>query len=401
MRVEVVPPSAWGERLVSAWRELLTKATEPSVFLSPEWVGAWWRAYGEGRQALLLAAWDDRERLSGVAPLYRRRLRLVGVPGPRVIAVMGDEGVGSEYLGVLVRPDRQREFLAALATSLEGEWALADLRGLREAGSLVRELPECLGSREPSRVHRESEPCSLIPLPRDYEAYLASLAPKFRSTLRHRTNKLTKNFSVRLVRTSREEELDTHLGHLFLLHQQRWAAEGHPGSFYDLRKRAFYLEVSAAFLRLGWLRFYHLEVDGVIRACQFGFAFDGVLHSLQEAFDSSFRPPGVGGVGVVLRGMAIRESIVEGLKGYDFLGGAEEFKSRWGTNVHHVQRVRIGAPGLAGAVAFASTAGWRRAKDWGRRRAPGWLLAAREGWRSRRDAARARRQAATSEREKA
>ena len=236
----------------------------------------------------------------------------------------------------------------------------------------------------------ERHPCSMIPLPSDYEAYLSALPQKFRTTVRYRTNKLTKNFSVRLLRTGREEAIEPHLERLFAMHQARWQAEGHPGSFYGPAKRSFYAEISREFLRRGWLRFLHLEVDGTIRASQFGFAFRGVLHSLQEAFDHEFHPPGVGGVGVVLRGMAIRECIAEGLRGYDFLGGDEEFKTRWGTRTHYVLRVRIGAPGFSGATAFVLTAGIRRLKDWLRERSPGWLLERRDRLRAWRRSRRAR-----------
>jgi len=226
---------------------------------------------------------------------------------------------------------------------------------------------------------------------------LASLPSKFRTTVRYRTNKLMKTFAVRLVRTSRREELETHLARLFEMHQGRWESEGHPGSFYHPRKRAFYKDVSDGFLRRGWLRFYHLEVDGVIRAAQFGFAFRGVLHSLQEAFDCRFRPQGVGGVGVVLRGMAIRESIAEGLESYDFRGGVEEFKTRWGTTSHYVQRARIGAPGLTGGLAYLGTAKLRDSKLWIREHLPKRLVEARDRWRVRRQSRKSRDLAAESE----
>src|SRR2546426_12171960 len=218
---------------------------------------------------------------------------------------------------MLERRAAEEEFLSALTRVMEGEWALADLRGLRENHPSADLLIRLFGARAPDRVHRERHPCSSLPLPADYETYLTSLATKFRTTVRYRTNKLLKNFKVRLLRTGREEDLDGHLERFFEMHQGRWEAEGHPGSFYNPRKRAFYREIAEGFLRRGWLRFYHLEVDGMIRAAQFGFAFRGVLHSLQEAFDRHFRPRGVGGVGVVLRGMAIRESIVEGLESYE------------------------------------------------------------------------------------
>jgi len=67
---------------------------------------------------------------------------------------------------------------------------------------------------------------------------------------------------------------------------------------------------------------------------------------------------------VVLRNLAIRDCIAEGLTTYDFLGGLEEFKTRWGTETHYVTDVYLGAPGLSGGAAFAAVAGGRHARVW-------------------------------------
>jgi len=397
LNLQRVLPADWQGRLLPDWSRLLDEASEPEVFLSPEWVIAWTRHFGDEREAFLVTARDESGALVGLAPFYRRRLGPSALSGPRVLSFLGDEGVGSEYLGILARRDTEQGFLSALVRDLEGEWTLADLRGLRETHASANLLIRLLGARAPGRIHQERYPCSSIALPDDYEAYLASLPAKFRTTVRYRTNKLVRNFKVRLLRTGREEELDGHLDRFFEMHQRRWEAEGHSGSFYHPRKRAFYKEVADRFLRRGWLRFYHLEVDAVIRAAQFGFAFGGVMHSLQEAFDGQFRPQGVGGLGVVLRGMTIRESIAEGLEAYDFLEGVEDFKTRWGTTNHYVRRVRIGAPGPAGGLAYVCTARFRDARLWVREHLPGWLVEARDRWRVRRQARRARGLAAGSE----
>jgi hypothetical protein len=66
--------------------------TVPSVFLSPEWIGAWWRAYGGGHEARCWAARDEQGELVVLAPLYVRRVRLAGLVEARVIGVMGDVG---------------------------------------------------------------------------------------------------------------------------------------------------------------------------------------------------------------------------------------------------------------------------------------------------------------------
>jgi CelD/BcsL family acetyltransferase involved in cellulose biosynthesis len=148
--------------------------------------------------------------------------------------------------------------------------------------------------------------------------------------------------------------------------------------------RRFYLDVSRRLLASGRLRFWQLEVDGVIRASQFGVAYDGVLHSLQEGYDTGFRAPGIGGLGVVLRAHAIKAAIEEGLRSYDFLGGTEDFKQRWGTSVHHVRNVHLAAPGPRGSLAWVATVGAHDARSRLRGRAPDGLVKTVRALRARR-----------------
>ncbi len=381
MQLEIIAPEGWTPAFLAEWDRLLAEAAEPSIFLTAEWIAAWWRAFGADLEPRLLAGRDADGRLAGLAPLYLRRRRIPG--RPRRLALMADVGAGSEYLGFLCRPGGELELVEAVERRLRGEWDFLEFRGLREPSALARLVPGNLGGNARRLVHRDRHACFCVQLPGDFEAYLASLRPDFRASVRHRTRKLQKSLPTRLLKTAHEAELPGHLERLFELHERRWAARGEPGVFHDQRKRAFYRDFAAAFLRRGWLRFFQLEVDGVIRASQLGFAYRGVLHSLQEAFDCDFRPPGIGGLGVVLRGMAIRECIGEGLRAYDFLGWEGEIKSRWGTGVHHVQRLHLATPTLRGALAFAAGPGWQRAKRWGRSRAPEWILRMRQAWRER------------------
>jgi len=218
LNIERVPPAEWPQRLAPEWGRLLEEASAPEVFLSPEWIIAWTRHYGDGREALLVTGRDASGTLVGLAPFYRRRLGPGVLSGPRVLSFLGDEGVGSEYLGVLARKDAEEEFLPELARFLEGEWALADLRGLSEKHPSTDRLIRLFGAGAPDRIHRERQPCSAIRLPRDYETYLSSLAAKFRTTVRYRTNKLMKNFKVTLLRTVRRDELEGHLERFFEMH---------------------------------------------------------------------------------------------------------------------------------------------------------------------------------------
>jgi CelD/BcsL family acetyltransferase involved in cellulose biosynthesis len=384
LTVARVPPERW--KHLEDWDAVLAGSARPSVFLTRDWVTSWWAAFGRDAEPWLLRVAGPTGGPVGLAPLYLGRAPGTARLPIRRLGIMGDQSVGSEYLGLIARAGQERAVGQAVADHLAAEsvrWDVADLSGLVEGDPAAGALEAPLRARA-GRSRAQRQACSAIPLPDSFESYLACVGSKFRQTYRQRANKLHRTSAVRYLLTASEADLRPHLEALFRMHQAHWTALGLPGSFGDPRMRRFYLDVSRRLLESGRLRFWQLEVDGVIRASQFGFAYDGVLHSLQESYDTGFRAPGIGGLGVVLRAHAIQAAIEEGLRSYDFLGGTEEFKRRWGTSIHHVRHVRLAAPGPRGRLAWMATVGPHDARSRLRSRAPDGLVKALRALRARR-----------------
>lgn len=352
--VERVGPEDWPK--IADWDEVVAASARPSVFLTRDWVQAWWSSFGAGLESLLLRVHDREGATIALVPLYVEQLvRSVG--RARRLGLIGDRSVGSEYLGMAARAGLERDAALAAVARLRDEgvpWELVELSGLRDGDPAAAELELAL-ARGAARAVAQRHPCSAIALPVDFEVYLSELPPKLRQNYRRRARNLAHEGEIRFFLTESEAELEGHLETLFRLHQARWVDAGEWGVFADPRMRRFYLDVSRRLLAAGRLRFWHLEVDGVVRATQFGFVYDGVFHSLQEAFDATFR--NATGLGVVLRGHVLRACIEEGIRSYDFLGGAEEHKTRWNTSVHHVRRARFTVPGARGRIAWFATVG--------------------------------------------
>ena len=345
-------PEDWPE--IDDWDEVVAASARPSVFLTRDWAHAWWASFGAGLEPWLLRVHDREGTTVALVPLYVEQLAH-GVGRVRRLGIIGDRSVGSEYLGIAARAGLERDAALAAVARLRDEgvpWDLADLSGLREGDPAAAELELAL-ARGAARAVDQRHPCSAIVLPADFEVYLSELPPKLRQNYRRRARNLARECEIRFFLTESQAELEDHLETLFRLHQARWVDAGEWGVFADPRMRHFYRDVSRRLLAAGWLRFWHLEVDGAVRATQFGFVYDGVFHSLQEAFDATFR--NATGLGVVLRGHVLRGCIEEGLRSYDFLGGAEEHKTRWGTSVHHVRRARLTVPGARGRIAWLAT----------------------------------------------
>src|SRR5262245_33191921 len=57
--------------LVPAWTELLGRVASPEITMTPGWLVAWWRHFGDRRE-LCAVAMEEGGRLVGFAPLLRR-----------------------------------------------------------------------------------------------------------------------------------------------------------------------------------------------------------------------------------------------------------------------------------------------------------------------------------------
>jgi CelD/BcsL family acetyltransferase involved in cellulose biosynthesis len=364
--VETVPPEGWES--IRDWDDAVAASPRPSVFLLRDWVVTWWRLFGTRLRPLLVRVADADGRTLGIAPMYLEYPKGTG-PVVRRLGIIGDRIIGSEYLGLIARAGHETEVARAAVSHLVASgvgWDAVELIGLVD-GDPAGEALELELAAGMARARSDREVCSMIHLPGDFDTYLASLGSKFRQSYRQRANKLHRTYEVRTFTTSAVEDLPGQLDHMFEMHQEHWTKLGWSGSFFDPKDRQFYVDAASRLLAEGRLRFWHLEIDGVVRASQFGFAYDGVVHSLQEAYDTNFKGPGIGGLGVILRAAAIKASIEEGMRGYDFLGGEEDFKTRWGTSSHSIRKVHLAAPGIRGRLGWMATIGahdaWRRAVD--------------------------------------
>src|SRR5690242_1437988 len=84
--------TSWQEvmNLRAEWERVLRESTGPTIFSTPEWLDAWWRAYGQGKQLLALAFSSMSGELIGLAPLYLEQLH----GGIRRLRLVGDGSVG-------------------------------------------------------------------------------------------------------------------------------------------------------------------------------------------------------------------------------------------------------------------------------------------------------------------
>ena len=109
----------------------------------------------------------------------------------------------------------------------------------------------------------------------------------------------------------------------------RWTGRGEPGAFSSVERRDFYSRMARAFLRAGMAGVLAAEAgSGEIVAAQFCFRYGDAVYLAAGRLPSTSTPPDR--VGYALRARVLEEMIRTGATRYDFLGGADAYKAKFG-----------------------------------------------------------------------
>ncbi len=350
------------------WSALLAEYPLATTFSTADWLIPWWRAFGKNQQ-LLVAGFFAGARLVALAPLSVSPFPIGKMFSLRVLRLMGDGSHDSDNLDLPVRAGFEDNFAAALLEFLESErksWDFCQLNTLPAASPGADALRQWI-SRKKWIVLEGQTATSAIPLPATWEEYLKQLSSKERGKIGLRARRLEKKFEVRIRKCEQEDEIDPLLQALYDLHGKHWQARGLPGTLHSPTRRQFYSELARRLLLQRQLELWVLELNGKVAAAQFGLRYGSTLFSLQEGFDTEFASDSVG---YVLRSQVLKRAIGDGIRRYDFLGGADESKLRWGAETGHYLNLSFAPPFSAGAAYLRARDSAGKAKSWLRSNLP-------------------------------
>lgn len=350
-----------------AWDQLLSRYPLATTFSTWEWLSCWWECFRRGHELLTIALFDY-ESLVGLALFSISREKL-GWFSLRVLRLMGDGSGDSDGLDLPVLPGYEQAFaeeILRLLKKRKRQWDVCLLNTLPAGSPVANSLRDFLRPRSWTCFEYSSR-CSAVDLPETWESYLQMLSGEDRKNLTRYTRRLQNRHSVQIYRCTRQEELPHCLQALFGLHQERWRGTGQPGTFSSHTRRKFYDRLSRCLLDRGWLEFWILELDGQIAAAQFAFRYGERVFQLQEGYDPrrrSDRP------GYVLRGGALQQLIQENVRTYDFLGGEDAYKTRWGARQAVYRQLHLARAFSLGAVCLACVDKAGRGREWLRKALP-------------------------------
>jgi CelD/BcsL family acetyltransferase involved in cellulose biosynthesis len=359
-----------------AWEELAGRSADHDVNLDPSWLLSWWDVFGdEGGRELRSIGFYDGERLVGLAPLLSRRyLYRPAIPFRR-LEMLGtgeleaDETCG-DYLGVLAEKGRESDVASALAAALAGSaagpWDELVIGSMNGESSLPGLIAAALRARGAHVTLEERSSCPYITLPDSWDAYLGSLKQTKRGQLRKalRAFESWAGGPPMVTRVTTAAELPEGRRVLMALHRERWGSDGVFGS---ARFRAFHDRVMSALLAKGWLDLGWLSVRDEPVAAFYNFRCNGKVSFYQSGRKLDI--PDAVRVGVTMHAYLIRSAIEAGMREYDFLAGASQYKMSLALATRPLVELRAVRATVRETARLASERAYgrlRQLRDWGR-----------------------------------
>jgi CelD/BcsL family acetyltransferase involved in cellulose biosynthesis len=339
MHVQVCTTAAAFHDLRSEWLALLARLPFQSVFFTPQWQETWWRHFGAGRQLRLLTVRSDDGQLQGLAPLMSDH----ETGPPSRLELIGDLEL-CDYLDVLIAPEHQREVGQALGRYLvsamgeETELLLTNLTRRSLTPTVLRDgLMEHGLSVEVDTI----ETCPAMPLPADWEAYLATLRGKDRHEMRRKLRRAADAATLTYEVTREAAALDQDLETFFRLH--RLSLQHAKRNFMTVQKAAFFRDMAYALWLQGWFELAFLRANGVAVAGLCCFTY-GTTYAV---YNAGYHPDYAHlSAGIVLFANRIQSAMARRFTCFDFLRGDEPYKYRFGATDRPLYRLqaRIACP---------------------------------------------------------
>ncbi len=334
------------EALAPEWDRLLQSSAQRVYFLRYSWIRSWWRHLAPpGARLHILCCRDRRNELVGIAPLYWRRHRMLGIPFARELSFlgMGVEIKTSEYVDMIALRGAETAVADSVAAFLlsRNDWDRLLLDKVPAQSPFLEYLSGRFGE---SAASTQSDRAPFIDTSIPWSEYRKSLGRSMRRNVEYYARRLFKSHRCEFRRAATRAEAVEALDALVRLHQMRWEAAGHHGSFRTDHLRNQLFDALQSEFDSGRVRLWTLRIDGRIEAALVGLLDDGVLHYFQKGFNPALNKHDIG---TAVLSLCLRDSFEDpAIRAFDFMGGGASYKDLWAREHRTTRTVVISRPNV-------------------------------------------------------
>lgn len=323
----------------SEWDQLVQKSASNVPFLTFDYLQAWWQTRGGGEwpadSPLCLVAAFEGPTLVGMAPLFQAN----NLHGKPALMFVGAIEV-SDFLDFIVSPDDLPLFVSGLLNYLTTAedipaWELLDLSNLLEESPTITALKNEATSRNWEFHTNQLQPSPYIPLPGDFETYLAEIDKKQRHEIRRKLRNVEDSLAEGKFYFVIDAQTLTNEVEAFL---NMMAEDPSKKTFLKDEMRQHIHNTAQIAFANGWLHLAFFTLDDNKAAANFSFQYNNRLWLYNSGWTWEYRDFSPGWV---LLAHLIQWANDNGIEEFDFMRGDEPYKYKFGAIDRHIYRVTM------------------------------------------------------------
>jgi len=311
------------------WNRLVERSDADPIFLSHTWLRTWWECFGRGRRLHVITVWAD-DRLIGAAPLMATAGRFYGL-SLRLLESIYNYHTPRFDFPVAERRDEVYSAVWRELSREDGPWDAVVLAQAPEESPLVFEMKRravcdgwLAGQWTPS-------PSPVIRLDCDYASFLKRLTSKERYNLRRRLSRLQQLGPVQLEEVRDRQRVREAMKDGLRIEAAAWKGENGTAINSDADVEEFYTRLAERAADAGLLRLYFLRSGDKRIAFNYSFVDRSKIYAVKIGYDPDYHTYSPGHL-LLLE--IIERACSQGIQEYDFLGGDDEWKYMWTSDVH-------------------------------------------------------------------
>ena len=318
MRVEEVTTFEGFRSLEPVWNGLLGRSDTDVPFLTFEWLTAWWKSFGAGRELFILLVKDGGD-IVAIAPLMKVKKTWRRVP-VKAVSFMANEH--SYRSGIITASQDAKAAELILNRVLESSCDLACLDLVVKGSAAHAAIQRVLSRGKIPHVELGSDVSPYISLSGTWEDYLKRRSRNYRSKINLVTNQLKRSGQYGIARYTVSGVPDA-LDKLLSISKMTWKYREGTAIASRPESADFYRLLAAVAASKGWLNINILEVRNTPVAFIYNLVYKGKAFFMKTGFDERYRSLSSGDF---LNHQAIRECFERNLVEYDLLGDVEPYK---------------------------------------------------------------------------
>lgn len=281
---QIISDQTHFQNLRKEWNELLQESCTNTIFLTWEWLYAWWSVFGNGSNLFIITVRNGDGKLKGIAPLQIRRTRYYGIP-VKEVAFIGT-GISDRQNFIIAHGDEiVSGKIAAVISENHDKWDIMRLEEVPEESWLLAR--DAFGN-----LAVEWEVCSSSPylkLEGDWQNYFKTLSKNFKRDLKRKETRMARLGKCEYcfnVNHNYNEEL---LVDVMTRIDSKSRKKDSNTTFYSIEdNRKFILELFRLSQEQNWLDFSSVNMDGTLIGYLLGFQYNNIYIGYNMAFSEDF-----------------------------------------------------------------------------------------------------------------